>query len=74
MHLDLKGTKMNKAITDGVVFMPPAFEEGLSVWSSEDGTPGSDTYEGASPEHPNVAIHGANPVRAGLLFARACAG
>ena len=38
---------MNKAITDGVVFMPPAFENGLGVWSSEDGTPGSLTYVGA---------------------------
>lgn len=38
---------MNKAITDGVLFMPPAFEDGLGVWSSGDGTPGSDTYDGA---------------------------
>lgn len=38
---------MNKAITDGVNFMPPAFENGLTVWSSGDGTPGSDTYDGA---------------------------
>lgn len=36
---------MNKAITDGVVFMPTAFEFGLDVWSSEDGIAGSDTYE-----------------------------
>ncbi|MDU8911806.1 glycosyl hydrolase family 28-related protein [Aestuariicoccus sp. MJ-SS9] len=35
---------MNKAITDGVVFMPTAFAAGLGVWSSGDGTPGSDTY------------------------------
>lgn len=35
---------MNKAITEGVQFMPPAFEDGLNVWSSGDGTPGSDTY------------------------------
>ncbi|KUJ76233.1 hypothetical protein AVO45_13050 [Ruegeria marisrubri] len=35
---------MNKAITDGIVFMPPAFVNGLDVWSSGDGTPGSDTY------------------------------
>lgn len=39
---------MNKAITDGIQFMPPAFEFGLDVWSSEDGTPGSDTYDGAA--------------------------
>ena len=39
---------MNKAITDGVLLMPPAFEAGLDVWSSGDGTPGSDTYDGAA--------------------------
>lgn len=38
---------MNKAITDGVLLMPPAFENGLDVWSSGDGTPGSDTYDGS---------------------------
>lgn len=38
---------MNKAITDGLVLMPAAFSDGLGVWSSGDGTPGSDTYEGA---------------------------
>ncbi|NNJ68366.1 MAG: right-handed parallel beta-helix repeat-containing protein [Boseongicola sp.] len=36
---------MNKAITDGLLLMPPAFEAGLEVWSSEDGTPGSTTYD-----------------------------
>lgn len=35
---------MNKVITDGLVLMPPAFADGLDVWSSGDGTPGSDTY------------------------------
>ena len=39
---------MNKAITDGLVLMPPAFENGLDVWSSEDGIPGSNTYDGAA--------------------------
>ncbi len=39
---------MNKALTDGIQLMPPAFALGLDVWSSEDGTPGSDTYDGAS--------------------------
>ena len=39
---------MNKAVTDGIQFMPPAFDGGLGVWSSEDGTPGSDTYDGAA--------------------------
>ena len=38
---------MNMAITDGALFMPPAFANGLNVWSSGDGTPGSDTYENA---------------------------
>lgn len=35
---------MNKAITDGVVFMPLPYSAGLGVWSSGNGTPGSDTY------------------------------
>lgn len=35
---------MNKAITDGLVLMPPPFAQGLGVWSSGDGTPGSDSY------------------------------
>ncbi|AYE85187.1 glycosyl hydrolase family 28-related protein [Sulfitobacter sp. D7] len=39
---------MNKAITDGVVLMPAPFAAGLDVWSSGDGTPGSDTYENAA--------------------------
>lgn len=39
---------MNKAVTDGINFMPPEFSDGLSVWSSGDGTPGSDTYAGAA--------------------------
>ncbi len=39
---------MNKAITDGVLLMPPAFADGLDVWSSGNGTPGSDTYENAA--------------------------
>lgn len=38
---------MNKAITDGIVFMPPQFANGLDVWSSGDGTPGSPTYDGS---------------------------
>jgi hypothetical protein len=39
---------MNKAITEGVVFMPPPFANGLNVYSSGDGTPGSDTYDNSS--------------------------
>jgi hypothetical protein len=35
---------MNKAITDGLVLMPPPFAGGLAVWSAGDGTPGSETY------------------------------
>ncbi|MEO1948783.1 glycosyl hydrolase family 28-related protein [Thioclava sp.] len=36
---------MNVAITEGLVLTPPAFAEGLDQWSSENGTPGSTTYE-----------------------------
>jgi hypothetical protein len=36
---------MNKAITDGLVLMPPPFSGGLGVWSSGDGTPGTVTYD-----------------------------
>ncbi|HEX9857018.1 MAG TPA: right-handed parallel beta-helix repeat-containing protein, partial [Paracoccaceae bacterium] len=42
---------MNKAITDGLVLMPPPFSAGLNQWSREDGTPGSATYAG----QPNAA-------------------
>jgi len=38
---------MNKAITDGIVFMPSPFAEGLDQWSRGNGTPGSPTYDGA---------------------------
>ncbi|MCV6823572.1 MULTISPECIES: glycosyl hydrolase family 28-related protein [Halocynthiibacter] len=38
---------MNKAITEGLLLMPPAFSNGLDQWSSQDGTVGSDTYDGA---------------------------
>ncbi len=48
---------MNKAITDGLIFMPPAFIDGLSDWSSEDGTPGSATYDGAA----NAALVASDP-------------
>lgn len=37
---------MNKAITDGLVLMPPPFSAGLNLWSREDGTPGSGSYDG----------------------------
>ncbi len=39
---------MNIAITDGLLLMPPAFDQGLGVWSRGDGTPGSTTYAGAT--------------------------
>lgn len=38
---------MNKAITQGITFMPRPFATGLDQWSSGDGRPGSDTYENA---------------------------
>lgn len=43
---------MNKAITDGLILMPPAFQNGLDQWSSEDGTPGSAAWAGS----PNAAL------------------
>ncbi len=43
---------MNKAITDGLLLTPPAFEAGLGVWSSENGTAGSASYAGSA----NAAI------------------
>jgi hypothetical protein len=39
---------MNQVITDGLILMPPAFGDGLAVWSRHDGTPGSDTYATAT--------------------------
>ena len=43
---------MNKAVTDGIDLMPPAFSDGLSVWSSQDGLAGQATYDDA----PNAAL------------------
>ncbi len=43
---------MNKAITDGLVLMPPPFSAGLNLWSREDGTPASGSYQG----QPNAAL------------------
>lgn len=43
-----KGDPMNKAITDGLNFTPPEFSNGLSVWSRQNGTAGSDTYATAA--------------------------
>lgn len=39
---------MNKAITDGLQLMPPAFAQGLANWSRGNGTPGSDSYQNAA--------------------------
>ncbi|WP_309663470.1 glycosyl hydrolase family 28-related protein [Tabrizicola sp.] len=39
---------MNKAITDGLVLMPPPFAAGLNLWSRGDGTPGAPSYQGQS--------------------------
>lgn len=54
---------MNKAVTDGLILMPPPFSGGLNVWSSGDGTPGSATYDGA----PNAAFVPSDPDFEGCL-------
>jgi Pectate lyase superfamily protein len=43
---------MNKAITDGLVLMPPPFAAGLNLWSREDGRPGQGSYDA----QPNAAF------------------
>lgn len=43
---------MNKAITDGLVLMPPPFAAGLNLWSREDGTAGQGSYAA----QPNAAF------------------
>ena len=35
---------MNKAITEGLVLMPPPFAAGLNLWSREDGLTGQGSY------------------------------
>ena len=42
---------MNKAITQGLVLMPPPFSAGLNLWSRADGRPGDGSYAG----QPNAA-------------------
>lgn len=54
---------MNKAITDGLVLMPPPFSAGLNLFSREDGTPGSGSYAG----QPNAAFVPADQDFAGCL-------
>ena len=39
---------MNKAITEGLVLMPPAFVAGLNLWSREDGLTGQGSYQAQS--------------------------
>ncbi|MBC7739735.1 MAG: right-handed parallel beta-helix repeat-containing protein, partial [Candidatus Saccharibacteria bacterium] len=39
---------MNKAITEGLVLMPPAFSAGLNLWSREDGLTGQGSWLGQS--------------------------
>ncbi|MGL5011019.1 MAG: glycosyl hydrolase family 28-related protein [Paracoccaceae bacterium] len=43
---------MNKAITEGLVLMPPPFSAGLSLWSRGDGVAGSGSYAA----QPNAAF------------------
>ena len=54
---------MNKAITDGLVLMPPPFAAGLNLWSREDGLPGQGSYAG----QPNAAFVAADQDFAGCL-------
>lgn len=54
---------MNKAITQGLVLMPPAFSAGLNLWSSDNGLPGDASYAG----QPNAAFVPADQDFAGCL-------
>lgn len=54
---------MNKAVTEGLVLMPPPFSAGLSVWSRTDGRPGSPTYNGFA----NAAFVPSDPDFGGCL-------
>src|SRR5690554_1168134 len=54
---------MNKAVTEGLILMPPPFADGLDVWSSGNGTPGSPTYDGAA----NAALVPSDPDFGGCL-------
>lgn len=54
---------MNKAITDGLVLMPPPFAAGLAQWSREDGTPGQASWAG----QPNAALVAADQDFGGCL-------
>lgn len=54
---------MNKAVTEGLILMPPPFSEGLQNWSSGNGTPGSPSYDGAG----NAAFVPSDPDFGGCL-------
>lgn len=54
---------MNKAITDGLALMPPAFAAGLNLWSREDGLAGQGTWAA----QPNAAFVPADQDFAGCL-------
>lgn len=45
---------MNMSITEGLQLSPPAFADGLDVWSREDGQAGSDTY--ASSANATIVV------------------
>lgn len=54
---------MNKAVTDGLVLMPPPFANGLGVWSRTTGRPGTPTYA----TDPNAAFVPSDPDFGGCL-------
>lgn len=54
---------MNKAVTEGLILMPPPFAEGLHHWSSGNGTPGAPSYDGAG----NAAFVPSDPDFGGCL-------
>lgn len=54
---------MNKAITEGLVLMPPPFSAGLGLWSRDNGRPGDGSYAG----QPNAAYVPADADFAGCL-------
>jgi len=54
---------MNKAITQGLVLMPPPFSAGLNLWSRADGRPGDGSYAA----QPNAAYVPSDQDFAGCL-------
>jgi len=54
---------MNKAITQGLVLMPPPFSAGLALWSRADGRPGQGSYA----DQPNAAYVPSDQDFAGCL-------